>query len=132
MITVEDIKKRLESFGYSAVPENEAALAFALKKASDICKNDCNVSEVPEGLETIVIDMAVGEFFLALKTFNPSSLSNIGLSFDSAVKELSEGDTRVSFATDGNKSDEQKLDIMIDLLINGRRSEFACYRRFRW
>ena len=90
------------------------------------------MSEVPEGLETIVVDMAVGEFFLALKTFNPSSLSNIGLSFDSAVKELSEGDTRVSFATDGNKSDEQKLDIIIDLLINGRRSEFACYRRFRW
>ena len=132
MITVEDIKKRLESFGYSAVPENEAALAFAFKKASDVCKNDCNVSEVPEGLETIVIDMAVGEFLLALKTFNPSNLSNVGLSFDSAVKELSEGDTRISFATEGNKSDEQKLDIMIDLLINGRRSEFACYRRLRW
>ena len=132
MITVEDIKKRLESFGYSAVSENEAALVFALKKASDICKNDCNVSEVPEGLEAIVTDMAVGEFLLTLKTFNPSSLSNIGLSFESAVKELSEGDTRISFATDGNKSDEQKLDIMIDLLINGRRLEFACYRRFRW
>ena len=92
MITVEDIKKRLESFGYSAVSENEAALAFALKKASDICKNDCNVSEVPEGLESIVTDMAVGEFLLAIKTFNPSSLSSIGLSFESAVKELSEGD----------------------------------------
>ena len=132
MITVEDIKKRLESFGYSAAPENEAALAFALKKASDVCKNDCNVFDVPEGLESIVIDMAVGEFLLALKTFNPTSLSNIGLSFESAVKELSEGDTRISFATEGNKSDEQKLDSMIDLLINGRKSEFACYRRLRW
>ena len=132
MITVEDIKKRLESFGYSAVSENEAALAFALKKASDICKNDCNVSEVPEGLESIVTDMAVGEFLLAIKTFNPSSLSSIGLSFESAVKELSEGDTRISFATEGNHSDEQRLDTLIDLLINGRKSEFACYRRLRW
>lgn len=132
MITVEDIKKRLESFGYGAVPENEAALAFALKKASDICKNDCNVSEVPKGLETIVIDMAVGEFLLALKTFNPSSLSNIGLSFESVVKELSEGDTKISFATEGNLSDEQKLDYLIGSLINSRRSEFACYRRLRW
>ena len=128
MITAEDIKKRLESFGYGAVPENEAALAFALKKASDICKNDCNVSEVPKGLETIVIDMAVGEFLLALKTFNPSSLSNIGLSFESAV----EGDTKISFATEGNLSDEQKLDYLIGSLINSRRSEFACYRRLRW
>ena len=132
MITVEDIKKRLESFGYSAVPENEAALSFALKTASDICKNDCNVPEIPEGLETIVIDMTVGEFLLALKTFNPSSLSNIGLSFESAVKELSEGDTKISFATEGNLSDEQKLDYLIGSLINGRRSEFACYRRLRW
>ena len=132
MITVEDIKKRLESFGYSAVSENEAALAFALKKASDICKNDCNVSEVPEGLESIVTDMAVGEVLLAIKTFNPSSLSSIGLSFESAVKELSEGDTRISFATEGNHSDEQRLDTLIDLLINGRKSEFACYRRLRW
>ena len=132
MITVEDIKKRLGGFGYSAVAENEAVLAFVLKKASDICKNDCNVPEVPEGLESIVIDMAVGEFLLALKTFNPSSLSSIGLSFENAVKELSEGDTRISFATEGNKSDEQKLDIIIDLLINGRKSEFACYRRLRW
>lgn len=132
MITVEDIKKRLESFGYSAVTENEAALTLALKTASDICKNDCNVSEVPEGLETIVIDMAVGEFLLVLKTFNPSSLSNIGLSFESAVKELSEGDAKISFATEGNLSDEQKLDYLIGSLINGRRSEFACYRRLRW
>ena len=132
MITVEDIKKRLESFGYSAAPENEAALAFALKKASDICKNDCNVSEVPEGLETIVVDMAVGEFLLALKTFNPSSLSSIGLSFESAVKELSEGDTRISFATEGNSSDEQKLDKLINVLINGRKAEFASYRKLRW
>ena len=132
MINVEDIKKRLESFGYSAVPENEAALAIALKTASDICKNDCNVPEIPEGLETIVIDMTVGEFLIALKTFNPSSLSNIGLSFESAVKELSEGDTKISFATEGNLSDEQKLDYLIGSLINGRRSEFACYRRLRW
>lgn len=132
MITVEDIKKRLGGFGYSAVAENEAALAFALKKASDICKNDCNVPEVPEGLESVVTDMAVGEFLLALKTFNPSSLSSIGLSFESAVKELSEGDTRISFATEGNSSDEQKLDTLINMLINGRRSEFACYRRLRW
>ena len=132
MITVEDIKKRLESLGIGAVSENEAALSFALNNTVDTCKSDCNVSDVPDGLKGVVIDMAVGEFLLALKTFNPSSLNNIGLSFESAVKELSEGDTKISFATESNLSDEQKLDYLIGSLINGRRSEFACYRRLRW
>lgn len=132
MVTVEDVKKRLESLGIGAASENEAALSFALNNAVDTCKNDCNVSEVPDGLKGVVIDMAVGEFLLALKTFNPKSLTDIGLNFESAVKELSEGDTRLSFATDGNSTDEQKLDMLINQLRNGRKAEFASYRRLRW
>ncbi len=132
MITVDDVKKRLESFGYSAAPENESALSFALKKAINTCENDCNISEIPEGLKSVVIDMAVGEFLLAIKTFNPAGLSDVGIKFESAVKELSEGDTKISFATEGSSTDEQRLDNLINLLINGRRAEFASYRRLRW
>lgn len=125
------VEKRLESFGYEVKAEDKIALGFAVEKAVNTVKNDCNVSEVPEGLMNIAVDMAVGEFLSTKKAFAPSDIA--GLDLDFAVKQIQTGDTNTVFAVgDGSLTPEQRLDGFINRLLTYGRSEFACYRKIRW
>lgn len=128
---LERIKERLQSLGYTVKDSDDIAINFAMQKVENTIKNDCNVSAIPDGLIHIAIDMVVGEFLMSKKTFAPNDLLNFNL--DSAVKQIQEGDTNISFAVgEGIKTDEQRLDSFIDYLLNYGRDEFITYRRFRW
>jgi hypothetical protein len=128
---LERIKDRLQSLGYTVKDSDDIAINFAMQKVENTIKNDCNVSAIPDGLMNIAIDMVVGEFLMSKKTFAPNDLLNFNL--DSAVKQIQEGDTNISFAVgEGSKTDEQRLDSFIDYLLNYGRDEFITYRRFRW
>lgn len=128
---LEMVKERLKSFGYELQEGDEFALTFAIQKAENTIKNDCNVSSVPDGLMHIAVDMAVGEFLMAKKSFSPDNLAGIDL--DYAVKQIQEGDTTTVFATgDGTQTAEQRLDTLINWLLTYGRDQFSCYRRLRW
>lgn len=123
--------KRLESFGYEVKDADRTILKFAVEKVTNTVKNDCNVSEVSEGLLNIAVDMAVGEFLSAKKAFAPSDIA--GLDLDFAVKQIQTGDTNTVFAVGGGSlTPEQRLDGFINRLLTYGRSEFACYRKIRW
>ena len=125
------VKKRLESFGYEVKSCDEFSLPFYVEKVTNTIKNDCNVNEVPEGLMNIAVDMAVGEFLSAKKTFSPDDLGNLDLSV--MVKQIQTGDTNTVFDTGGSTSTpEQRLNSIINYLLNYGRSEFSSYRRLRW
>ena len=127
----ERLKERLESFGYALKDGDEAMLAFSIQKATSTIKNDCNVSSIPDGLENIAIDMAIGEFLTAKKTFSPDDIA--GLDLDFAVKQIQEGDTNTVFATgEGSLTPEQRLNSFLNYLLTHGRDEFSCYRRLRW
>lgn len=128
---LERVKERLQSLGYTVKDSDDIAINFAMQKVENTIKNDCNVSAIPDGLMNIAIDMVVGEFLMSKKTFAPNDLLNFNL--DSAIKQIQEGDTNISFAIgEGSKTDEQRLDSFIDYLLNYGRDEFITYRRFRW
>ena len=128
---LERIKERLQSIGYAVKDSDDIAINFAMQKVENTLKNDCNISAIPDGLMNIAIDMVVGEFLMSKKTFAPDDLLNFNL--DSAIKQIQEGDTNISFAVgEGSKTDEQRLDNFIDYLLNYGRDEFITYRRFRW
>lgn len=128
---LERIKERLRSIGYAVKDSDDIAINFAMQKVENTIKNDCNISAIPDGLMNIAIDMVVGEFLMSKKTFAPDDLLNFNL--DSAIKQIQEGDTNISFAVgEGSKTDEQRLDNFIDYLLNYGRDEFITYRRFRW
>lgn len=128
---LERIKERLRSIGYAVKDSDDIAINFAMQKVENTIKNDCNISAIPDGLMHIAIDMVVGEFLISKKTFAPNDLLNFNL--DSAIKQIQEGDTNISFAVgEGSKTDEQRLDSFIDYLLNYGRDEFITYRRFRW
>ncbi|RKW57746.1 MAG: hypothetical protein D8H95_02390 [Lachnospiraceae bacterium] len=128
---LERIKERLRSIGYAVKDSDDITINFAMQKVENTIKNDCNISAIPDGLMHIAIDMVVGEFLMSKKTFAPNELLNLNL--DSAIKQIQEGDTNISFAVgEGSKTDEQRLDSFIDYLLNYGRDEFITYRRFRW
>ena len=125
------VKARLQSFGCKIQNGDETILNFCIQKAESSIKNDCNVSSIPDGLVCIAVDMAVGEFLTAKKTFSPDSIA--GLDLDYAVKQIQTGDTNTVFATgEGSQTAEQRLTAFISYLLTYGKGEFACYRRIRW
>lgn len=129
---LEAVKARIRSFGYEPQGADDEILAFCIGKTESTIKNDCNVSQIPEGLFHIAVDMAVGEFFSVKKTFAPDSLTGLDLS-GFVAKELKEGDASIAFAAgEGAQTDEQRLDAFIHYLLFNGREQFACFRKIRW
>ena len=92
-------------------------------------KNLTNLQIVPEGLEGMTVSMTVGEY-LNMKKVN-GQLE--GFDLEAAVKQIQEGDTNTVFAIgDGNSTPEQRLDSLINFLINGRMDEIYRYRKLVW
>ena len=121
----DDIVKRLKSFGYKVVAADKWVLEFLFDKVSNTIKNECNVGEIPDGLHQVAVDMVCGEFFLMKK----GSGQLDGIDACAAIKQISEGDTSITYAVaDGSIT----LDGLISILINGGRSQFVNFRRIRW
>lgn len=128
---LDKVKERLQSFGYTLKDGDEVILNFSIQKVENTIKNDCNVSSIPDGLVNIAIDMAIGEFLTAKKTFSPNDIT--GLDLDFAVKQIQTGDTNTVFATgEGSLTPEQRLSAFISYLLTYGRDEFSCYRKIRW
>jgi len=125
---LDDVKKRLADFGYTATDEDGWVLEFVIGKVENHIKNQCNTQTIPEGLYKIAMDMAVGEFLLCKK--NTGKLS--GFDLDAAVSSISEGDVSITYAIgNGSLTPEERLDKLIDYLIHPR-ADFIAYRCLKW
>lgn len=128
---LEKVKERLQSFGYTLKDGDEVILNFSIQKVENTIKNDCNVSSIPDGLVNIAVDMAIGEFLTAKKTFSPNDIA--GLDLDFAVKQIQTGDTNTVFATgESSLTPEQRLNAFVSYLLTYGRDEFSSYRKIRW
>lgn len=128
---LERVKERLQSFGYELKDTDDTILVFCISKVENTIKNDCNISEIPEGLVYVAIDMIIGEFLTAKKTFSPNDITGIDL--DVAIKQIQAGDTNTVFATgEGSLTAEQRLNNFINYLLTYGKEQFSCYRRLRW
>lgn len=131
ILTLDLVKERIQSFGYELKAGDEILINFSISKVTNTIKNDCNVTEIPDGLSNIAIDMAVGEFFATKKTFTPDDLTGLDLNY--AVKQLDEGDMKTTFAIgEGTQTAEQRLDAFIVHLLTYGRDQFSCFRCLRW
>lgn len=123
------VKARLNSLGIRV--DNDAAILvnMCIERTEGTIKHTCNLSAVPAGLETILVDMAVGEFLLTQKAFGKLN----GIDIDAAaVKQIQMGDTNVSYSADSVKSPEQRLDALISHFTRDRKKELLKYRRMAW
>lgn len=128
---LEKVKERLISFGYALKDGDDVILTFSIQKVEHTIKNDCNVSSIPDELANIAVDMAIGEFLMAKKTFSPTDLERFDL--DYAVKQIQTGDTNTVFATgEGCLTPEQRLTSFIHYLLSYGKAEFHSFRCIRW
>lgn len=109
---------------------DDPLLDIALNNVQWRIKNLSNLSEIPEGLESLAVSMVVGEYLNMKKCSGQLE----GFDLDAAaMKSIQEGDTNITFALgEGSSTPEQRLNSLIDYLINGRIGEIYRYRRLVW
>jgi len=124
----EDVISLLNAFGVTGA-EADPLIDFVLDSVVERVKNETNLNTIPEGLKKLAVEMVLGQY-LSLKK-NLGQLE--GFDLEAAVKQIQEGDTNTVFAIgEGNTTPEQRLDTLINYLINGRTREFIRYRRVVW
>lgn len=103
--------------------DGDAFIEYLYKSEKQHILNDCNLMELPQELEYIVIERTVGRFLqLKLKDILTDDELNV-------VKSIKEGDTQVEF---GDVSNETRLQGVIASLLRSRERDMACYRKFKW
>lgn len=131
MFDVKSVIERLTEIGYEVKESDTFSLTFCVEKVTNTIKNETNLSEVPDGLSNIAVDMAVGEFLLGKKTFAPDDIA--GLDLTGVVKDIKEGDTTISFGTgESTQTPEQRLTTYINYLLNYGKAEFSSFRQLKW
>lgn len=123
-----DVTQRLASFGYTVVQADDWMLDFIIQKVTNHILNNCNISNIPEGLHQMAVDMVVGEFLMGKKASGQLDESEI-LSSE-AVSSIKLGDTEVRFAE--GESDSQELDGLIGFLMKGYETDLVSYRQMKW
>ena len=124
----ESVLKRLDSFGYTPSEEDAFCIGFSVQLVENSIKNDCNVTEIPEGLTNTAVNMVCGEVLGSMYRAGKLSLDNLDL--DGAIASVKAGDISVSF--NNSTSDDGKFTTLLALLQNSGRGDFACYRSLRW
>lgn len=125
---IELVLKRLDSFGCEIRESDTWLIGFSIQKVENTIKNECNISDIPDRLINIEVDMACGEFLLAEKQCGHLEIE--GLDLTGAVSSIKEGDTQVNF--ESGSSDEAKFNSLVNHLLNDGRGELVCYRKIQW
>jgi|GEM_PF-195513 len=128
----DSIKQRLAFFGYkfNAI-RDDFALVFLIGKVENTIKNETNLDQVPEGLYHVAVDMVVAEFLKAKKASGDLGDFDYDLNATALTKE-SQGDTSFSWGADKVMSAEERLDYLIEHLLNYGKLQFLRFRRFVW
>ncbi|MEK4425872.1 hypothetical protein [Solibacillus sp. FSL K6-1523] len=130
---LEKVRERLVSLGIALSNEPSSTdgflLSFAVKKTTDHINNQTNLDAIPQGLESVAIDMAVGEFLFTKKSMGLLDVSS--LDFSSVVKQVQDGDTNVEYAVDAKFSPEQKFESFI-VYLQHNEVDFVRYRVLTW
>ena len=124
----EQVIAMLTALGVTGAAE-DPLLDIVISNVQYRVQNETNRKDMPEGLVSVAVYMAVGEYLNMKKA--TGSLE--GFDLEAAVKQIQEGDTNISFAIgEGSLTPEQRLNSLIDYLINGRIGEIYRYRRLVW
>ena len=125
----EDVVTLLAALGVAGAAENPL-LDLVINQVQWRIKNLTNLQEVPEGLVGLAVQMAAGEFLSMMK--GSGQLEGFELE-EAAIKQIQEGDTNTVFSVGyGSYTQEQRLNSLIDFLINGQIGEIYRYRKMVW
>lgn len=128
MLEKEKVVKLLDALGVTGAT-SDPLLDFILQSVTQTIKNETNQSTIPEGLGSVAVNMAAGQYLTFKK--GAGQLENFDL--EAAEKQITEGDTSVTFAIgEGSLTPEQRLDRLLDFLMYSGVSQFTAFRRLKW
>lgn len=129
MVTIENVIDRLAQLGYTAKDEDTPQIEFELKNTINYVLNYCNITVIPEMLDTRIIDRICSDFLYYKK--NSGSLE--GFNYDAVIKQIKEGDTSISYAVgQGEDTPENRFDAFVKHLELGFNRWITPHRRLRW
>ncbi len=126
---LEEVEDLVDAIGITLTTGDDVLLAYAAGYVENDIKNSCNVSTVPEGLYKVAVGLIVAKFLTGKKAKQEVDAGT--LDFSPALKELSEGDTKMVWDTNSGSTAEQRLDAFIAAMEAGR-NQFVTYRKVRW
>jgi len=130
MISKDEVISHLKILGVTELSASDKMLVDLLIDlvVSRIC-NACNVSSVPDGLHAAAVLQVCGEFLSRKKQLGKLE----GFDLDSAVKQIQEGDTSITFAIgDGDTTPEQRIDALIQWMTHYGDDQLHRYRKLVW
>lgn len=130
MVTKTDVMKRLDSWGYAVVPEDDFALLFLIDAVEKEILARTNQTEVPDGLDKVEIDCVCARF---LKQKHDMGLLGDDYDFTAPISSITEGDVSIAYATASSESNPESvfkayLDVKSELPMN----VLVRYRRLVW
>lgn len=132
---IDKVKEQLLALNYTLVENDDIILKFTLEKTESYIKNYCNILEIPEELNSVVIDMTMANFLMAKKSIATSSESESNTIVDtpSVIQSIHEGDTTITYATNTNEATpEQKSQEYLNGLIENAEKQLIKYRCLSW
>lgn len=141
MLTLDlhEIIDRLEHFGYQIEPAEYSAIIFLKEKVINEVKNICNIdleeselfTQATENLKYKIIDKICAELLLMKLNAGTLTINDIDIS-KIDIKSVTEGDTSVTYATDGGQSREQIVNSYLTQLSTLDKEELYKYRKMEW
>lgn len=135
----DEIVDRLEQFGYHLQGSENYVIIFIKNKCIYEIKNICNIDlddenlydQALENLKYKAIDKICAEFLLMKLNAGSLDLNGIDMS-QLGYKSVTEGDTSVTFATDGGETREQALRDYLTKLSTLDKEELYKFRKMEW
>lgn len=123
------LKERLELLGFPPETGDADVMEGLLSDASRKVMAEIGICSLPEGLESLVIDLAAGQYLFIKKAAGTLQ----GFDGQMAIKQLQEGDTSVTYAIgDGARTPEERLDMLVENLRTIPPGLAAAWRKMRW
>jgi len=122
----EQLVKRLGELGITPAPEDEGLLKSMLKGAKRRLLAETGQYELPGALKPTMLDMAAGEYL----QFRQSIGRLDGFDCDPAIRQMSQGDTSITYAIATEK--KSPLDALIARLTTPPEAIITQWRRVRW
>ncbi len=125
---LEQVKKRLATFGYSVSTSDDELINLLIDKVTAEIKLNCNISEVLTESEPLVVDVITGEFLRHKKAIG-ADLGEINL--EAVAKSIRLGDATVDFGS--GSSPESRFNALVNSLIDSNKALLtAALRRLDW
>ena len=126
-IKKDDVAIRLQTLGYNIDEGDNAALVYVINGTEQYIKNYCNISEIPDELYYVAVDMAAGTMLKTKFSTGADTCKDIDFISD-GIKSITEGDVSVTYSDSGGSFN--RYEKLIDSLLS-RKSELIKYRKLR-